>query len=275
MNSPKTPGTPQELLAVRRVKIVLQPAAPSARFEFALDSRVQTIEHARHRNERRGAFSLHGSNNLRRIRRLFEDYSRAQQRRHEQRHELSKYMAERNESDESKGMKPSLILSIGIDPAFERLEICQKIAMRQNDTARLSRRARSKKDLCDMISSDASSAKLIKGTGLTCPVVSGKSSSTSLGMAGSSAGFSREATISLTPASRATRPAKSSVAPSSMGTATAPRSKQPQKAAVHSAVFGPQSRTRSPVRTPRFFRLQCAGKGQYRASLSYVHASRR
>src|SRR5256885_13283432 len=51
--------------------------------------------------------------------------------------------------------------------------------------------------------------------------------------------------------SRATREAKSKVAPSSMGTTIAPRRRQPQKAAIHSALLAPHSRTRSPVRTDR------------------------
>src|SRR6185437_15844898 len=50
--------------------------------------------------------------------------------------------------------------------------------------------------------------------------------------------------------SRATRETKSGVAASSNGTATAPSSRQAQKEAIHSALLGPQSRTRSPVRMP-------------------------
>ena len=51
-------------------------------------------------------------------------------------------------------MKPSLIFSIWVYSAFERLEVCQKIAMRQNNTPRLGRCPRSKQDLRDVISRD-------------------------------------------------------------------------------------------------------------------------
>ena len=74
--------------------------------------------------------------------------------------------------------------------------------------------------------------------------------------------------------SRATRAAKSGVAPSSIGTTTAPRRRQPQKAAIHSAPLGPQRSTRSPVRTPLCFK-SCARRKAIAASLPYDHASRR
>src|SRR5260370_41872427 len=104
--------------------------------------------------------------------------------------------------------------------------------------------------------------------------VSGNSSRTRVGMAGSRFRFSREAKINLTEASRAARDANPGVAPSSMGTATAPRNRQPQKAPIHSALFGPQRRTRSPVRTPRSFNSNAQATALL-ASLLYVHDSRR
>src|SRR5690242_3674264 len=104
--------------------------------------------------------------------------------------------------------------------------------------------------------------------------VSAKSSNTSLGMAGATSVLSREEKIKLAPESRATRSAKSIVAPSSMGTATAPRKRHPQNAAAHSALFGPQSRTRSPVRIPRSF-SSAAQTTATLASLPKVQFSRR
>src|SRR5258708_40088005 len=80
--------------------------------------------------------------------------------------------------------------------------------------------------------------------------MSGKSSSTSKGMAGSRHGFARAASTNLTWESQATRAAKSAEAESSIGTGTAPRSRQAQKAATHSAELEDQSRTRSFTRIP-------------------------
>src|SRR5580700_8653490 len=85
---------------------------------------------------------------------MLEGNRRTQQRRHKQCHELSKDVTKRHQRDESQRMKPALILSIGMNAAFERLQICQKIAMRQNHTARLSCSAGGKKDLRDVISRD-------------------------------------------------------------------------------------------------------------------------
>ena len=60
--------------------------------------------------------------------------------------------------------------------------------------------------------------------------------------------------MSFTEAWTATRSANSGRAASSMGTATPPRSRMPQKAMSHSAELGAHSRTRSLARTSRDFR---------------------
>src|SRR5206468_7847463 len=71
-----------------------------ASFIVPLDSRLQTIEHARHRDERGSAFAFDGSNNLRRIRGRLENHRRSKERWNKERHELSKDMAQRNRSEE-------------------------------------------------------------------------------------------------------------------------------------------------------------------------------
>ena len=85
---------------------------------------------------------------------IFEDDCRAEQRRDEQGHELAEDVAERNQRDEAQRMKPLLVFAIGIDAAFERLEIRQEIAVGQNDAARLAGRAGREENLREVISRD-------------------------------------------------------------------------------------------------------------------------
>src|SRR4029077_10219431 len=79
---------------------------------------------------------------------------------------------------------------------------------------------------------------------------SGQSSRWSVAMEGPSGGLLLVVKAMRADVSRATRDANSTVAPSSNGTATAPSRRQDQKADIHSALLGPQRRTRSPVPTP-------------------------
>src|SRR6266436_1051069 len=44
-------------------------------------------------------------------------------------------------------MKPALVITVGIDAALKWFEICQEIAMRKDDAARLARRAGSVENL--------------------------------------------------------------------------------------------------------------------------------
>ena len=84
-------------------------------------------------------------------------------------------------------------------------------------------------------------------------LVEDKPDTSMVGISLVSGGCDAEEMISLTAASRATRLANSGVAVSSIGTTTAPRRRQPQKATSHSAELGAQRRTRSLVRMPRDF----------------------
>ena len=68
---------------------------------MALKSTSKRVQHARHRDERGAPLALHSSNDLSRIRGMLENDGRAKQRRHKQRHELSKDVAQRHKRDEA------------------------------------------------------------------------------------------------------------------------------------------------------------------------------
>src|SRR5882724_7434627 len=153
MNAAKHPGAPEEFPALRAFEPALEPWRPPTDFHFAIDSRAQRIEHARNGYQRGSAFTFYGSKDFRWIRGRFENNRGAQQRWDEQRHELSKNMAQWNERNKAQGMKPALVLAVRFDAAFKRFEICQEISMRKHDAARLACRSRSVENFGDRASS--------------------------------------------------------------------------------------------------------------------------
>ena len=102
-------------------------------------------------DERGGAFALHGAQDFGGICRRLEDDSGAEQRRNEDRYELSKDVAEWNERDETERVKPALVFAIRIDAAFKRLEIGEEVAVREDDAARLGGGAGGEENLCDVV----------------------------------------------------------------------------------------------------------------------------
>ena len=118
------------------------------------------------------------------------------------------------------------------------------------------------------------SATRAPGTKGTPRVISSKTTAAELAVPLRISGFPLAAKTNFAFVSRATRDANSIVAPSSSGTATAPRSKHPQNAATHSNEFGPHKITRSPVCTPRS-RSKTAQLTAQSISCAYVQLSRR
>src|SRR2546421_5767415 len=147
VDSAKHPGALEKFSALRTFKSALQPLRFPLAFEFSLDSCMKEIEHPRNGDKRRGSLLLDAAHNLRGIARRFENDGGPKQRRNKQRHELSEHVAQRNERDESQRVKPTLIFPVLFDPTFQRLKVCQKIAMSQNNTARLGCRAGCVKNL--------------------------------------------------------------------------------------------------------------------------------
>ncbi len=94
---------------------------------------------------------------------------------------------------------------------------------------------------------DRACPELVEGAG----ILTSSRTTTGTSPAIFSAACFREQTQSRASTCRATRPAKSAAAPSSIGTATTPRIAHPKNAATHSAQFSPHSITRSPLPIPR------------------------
>ncbi len=75
----------------------------------------------------------------------------AKQLRDEDAHELPEDMAERHQVQKANGMKRALPLEIFLDLSLKRREVRQQISMRENHAFRVSRSARSKDDLGDVV----------------------------------------------------------------------------------------------------------------------------
>ena len=67
----------------------------------------QRVKHARNGDKGGGVFAFDGAENFRGLRGIFEDDRGADERRHEERHELAEDMAQRNDGDKAQRMKPA------------------------------------------------------------------------------------------------------------------------------------------------------------------------
>ena len=137
VNAAEAPGAAEKWLSLRYSVILIEPPPPPARIDFALDDGTEKIEHTRDGDEHGGAFASDGTQNLRGIGGIFEGDGSAKKRRDEKRHELSENVAERNQRDEANGMQETFIFQIGFHAALDRLEVGEKISVREDDATRL------------------------------------------------------------------------------------------------------------------------------------------
>src|ERR1700747_3333252 len=112
MNAAETPGAAEERVRFGCGVIFVKPIAPAARIDFAFECGTQEIEHARHGDEESGAFAFDGTENFTGIGGVFEDYRGAEQRRDEERHELSEDVTERNERVQAERMELWFVFEI-------------------------------------------------------------------------------------------------------------------------------------------------------------------
>ncbi len=154
MDAAEHPGAAKKFLAVGGGERARKPIGFAARCKVAQDAVAQQIEHVWNGDQRCGALALHCADHFHGVWGWLEDYGGAEQRRNEQRHELAENVAERDKSHEAQGVKPPLVLAIRGDPALERLEICQEIAVSQNDATRFRGSAGGKQDLRDVVAND-------------------------------------------------------------------------------------------------------------------------
>ena len=68
MNPAEHPGAAKEFSPVGPFECAVQPRRLTVAFQIAFQPRFQQVQHAWHSDERRGAFALHRSNDLRRVR---------------------------------------------------------------------------------------------------------------------------------------------------------------------------------------------------------------
>ena len=141
---------------------------PSVRVDLPLDRRTQSVEHARNGDKGGGALAFEGTENFRGLLGVLEDNRGADERGHEERHELAEDMAQRNDRNEAQRMKPALVFTILGDALFQWFEIREEIAVGQNNAPRLAGGAGGEEDLRDMAARDG----LIGETG-NCGVQAG------------------------------------------------------------------------------------------------------
>src|SRR5579859_298437 len=142
MNPSESPRPPQKMFSFRRLARRRKPLAPSARFDLSFHRPAQRIQHSRHGNQRRRLLFLDRPQYFHRIARTLQHHRRSHERRHKQRHKLPEHVAERNQRNKPQWMHPPLIPRVLHNLFFNRLQIRQKISVRQHHAPRLRRRSR-------------------------------------------------------------------------------------------------------------------------------------
>ena len=144
---PENPPAQQEGLALRPRESLFEFLQSSLVLEIALDFFPQRLQQARHRNQHRDPLAADGANQLRRLQRVLENYRPAQKLRQEDSEELPENVAQGQEIQKTHRMHQAFIFQVFANFCFERRDIGQDIAVRDDHAFGLGRRAGGKDDL--------------------------------------------------------------------------------------------------------------------------------
>src|SRR5215813_13478419 len=121
---------------------------------IAFDLFAQSFELARHGGDYRDALAFDRGDNFRRVERARKEDLAEEQSRHEHSHKLAEDVTQGEQAQKPDRMKWALELQVFADLGFDWSDVGQQIAVRQANTFRLRRRARSKYDLGQVVCAD-------------------------------------------------------------------------------------------------------------------------
>ena len=238
---------------------------------FAQKMRFEQLQDARYGGQDRDAFAMDGRNQPGRVQLRFKVDFSSQKCWNPEPHKLSEDMAEWKAMQEAQRMHPTLILEVFLHLAFDRSHAGEDVLVSVNDPLWLRSRPRGEDDLERALVSDGGVDGEERFGRERC--LKFREGQQRLGIRKSGqqrwvADDNPRRDIGDDACREGREPARSS------GTAMTPRSRQPKKAAIHSAEFSPQTTTRSPG--PMLRRVSSAEKRPARlASPAYEVAYRR
>ncbi len=157
------PPANEEVLAVGGLESAAELVELALRSVAALDAVLQCLQLPRHCCCHADPFPAQRYADLSGIKGAGEDDFASKQLRNENAHHLAEDMAEGQEAEKPHGMEKTCQPPVLFNLAFERVEICEQIAVCQADTFRLRRRPRSKDDLDKIIFPDL---RLVSASGV-------------------------------------------------------------------------------------------------------------
>src|SRR5262245_7079630 len=154
MNVTEDQPSLQKMFALSRLKPPQKLLQFAPRRVIAVDLFAQSFELARHGGDYRDALAFDRIDDFRRVERARKEDLAEEQSRHEHSHKLAEDVAQREQAQKPDRVKWALELQVFVDLGFEWSDVGQQVAVRQANTFRLRRRARSKYDLGQVVCAD-------------------------------------------------------------------------------------------------------------------------
>ena len=155
MDLPESPPALHEMLVLRGLELSLKPLRFSRDFQVALDLVFQRFHQTGHSDDDRDALPLDDLQDFGRVERVLENDGRGQQLRQEDAEDLAEDVAEWQKIQKAKRVKDALVAQVFADFVFERRQVGENVAVRNDDAARFGSCARGENDLHDVVASRA------------------------------------------------------------------------------------------------------------------------
>src|SRR6266496_3357983 len=147
MNLAKRPPSLQEVLILSRDQFPLERFALSSGLVVAFDLVAESVEDPRHADDYRDAMLLNSVDDLRRIQRVLKEHLAGEYLRHEDSHELTKYVTERKQVQKSHRVNEAFVFEVLLNLGFKRVDVGKHVSMREAHTFWLGGSTRSENDL--------------------------------------------------------------------------------------------------------------------------------
>src|SRR5262247_1529125 len=144
----------QKMFALSRLKPPPKLLQLAARRVIAFDLFAKSFELARHGRDHRDSLVFDRGDDFGRVERMRKENFAEEQSRHEHSHKLAEDVAQGEQAQKPDRVKWALELQVFVDLGFEWSDVGQQVAVRQANTFRLRRRARSKYYLGQVVCAD-------------------------------------------------------------------------------------------------------------------------
>ncbi len=162
-NLSEAPPPLQEMFAIRSLVIALEFLELAARREIAFDLVAQRFNQARHGDQHGDALVVNRPNHFRGIESVDKNRGPAENLRQEHSQQLAEDVTQRQKVEEANRVKEPLVAAVAIDFSFDRLEVCEKVAVSENNAAGFCGGSRGEDDFDRVAARSRSRAESFRG----------------------------------------------------------------------------------------------------------------